>query len=46
LRWTSSSLCSVALVTGHAADEHGHEPRHRRELAGAADVHVDRFDRS
>ena len=41
LRRTSSSLCSVALVDGDAADEHRLQPRDRRDRAGAADLHVD-----
>ena len=41
LRRTSSSLCSVALVDGDAADEHRLQPRDRRDRAGAADLDVD-----
>ena len=37
-------LCSVALLTVDAADEHRLELRHRRQRAGAADLELDAFD--
>ena len=41
LRASSSSLCSVALVTTTPADGDGIEPRHRRQRTGAADLDLD-----
>ena len=41
-RAISSALCSVALRDDDAADRHRLEPRDRGQLAGAADLDVDR----